>query len=182
MVSRVEWSLSLLLGLALIVGFANQKEILQAQNQQKTAKKQIELSRHQVREVNATSVLNTFDASHGVMIRDTWYLDNFHLVNPDVRSLDAAKAIRKPNIIFLDGNVTMVRRDYAVYQAKSVRYDQKRKVLRSYGPFRAFRGEDYATGQDFVYDLSARRTTARNVFAHYVLRNNDRALGNTQKR
>ena len=182
MVSRVEWFLGLLLGLALVVGFTNQKEILQVQREKAAAKKEIELGAHEVREVNATSVLNTFRARHAVMIRRTWYLDDFHFVNPDIRSLEASKAVRKPDLILLEGNVTMVRRDNAVYQARLIRYDQKRKILRSYGPFRAFRGEDYATGQDFVYDVPARRTTARKVFAHYVLRENDRALGNTQKR
>ena len=176
MVGRIEIVLVALLGGALLLGFSNQQRILQAKSREKKEHKEVELSEARIREVNASTVMNAFTASHAVMISKTWYLEQFYLVNPDIRSLRSARAVRSEGEIRLEGNVTLLRKDGSVYEAQMVHYDQKRRVLRSFGPFTAHRGEDFARGEDFVYEVKPRRTRARNVFAHYLLREGGKEL------
>jgi lipopolysaccharide assembly outer membrane protein LptD (OstA) len=182
MVGRLEIALAGLLGLALLLGLSNQQQILQAKSREKKVRKEVELSRAQIREVNATTVVNAFTASRAVMIDKTWYLDRFHLVNPDIRSLRSVRAIRSEGAILLEGNVTLLRKDGSIYEAGKVRYDQKGKTLRSYGPFLAHRGEDFARGEDFVYEVKPQRTRARKIFAHYLLRQGGKELKGSEKK
>jgi len=176
MVGRVELALGALLGLALLLGLNNQRQILRAKGEVKRDRKEVELSEARVREVNATAVMNAFEARHAVMIHKTWYMEQFYLVNPDIRSLRSAYAVRNDQEIRLDGNVTLLRTDGSVYEAQKVLYDQKQRVLRSLGPFSAHKGEDYARGTDFVYAVVPKITWAKKIFAHYRLENGGKAL------
>lgn len=176
MVGRIEIVLALLLGLALWLGLGNQQEILRAKAAAKQERKSMELRDAHVREVNATGVMEEFDARHAVLIRKTWYMDDFALRNPDIRSLVARKAVRSERQIRLEGNVTMERDDGAVYRAEKVLYDPRTKVLRSVGPFVGTRGDDYVRGVDFVYEVIPKRTYARRVFARYRLADGAKGL------
>jgi hypothetical protein len=174
MVGRVELALSGLLGLALILGLNNQQQILRAKSQAAPSRKEAELLDAHVREVNRTTVMNAFSAAHAVMIRQTWYMDRFSLHNPDIRSLRADRAVRNDRQIRLEGNVTLLRSDGSVYEARKVLYELKKKILKSSGPFYAYKGEDYARGIDFVYEVTPQITRAKKVFAHYRLRGDER--------
>jgi hypothetical protein len=176
MVGRIEVALIGLLGVALMLGLNNQNEILRAKAQVQTERKEVELLGARTREVNATAVLNEFSASRAVMIRKVWTMENFLLHNPEIRSLRARRAVRSREEFRLEGNVTLLRNDGAVYEAERVRYDTRAKVLRSIGPFFAHRGEDRVRGLDFVYETVPRRTTARDVVARYRLEEGRNAL------
>ena len=176
MVGRVEIVLAVLLGLALLLGLGNQKRILQAKKQEIRDRKEVEILDARVREVNRTTVMNAFSASHAVMIRKIWTMERFHLVNPEIRSLSSDRAIHSEKEFFLEGNVTLLRKNDSIYEARKVRYDQEGKVLRSVGPFYAHRGEDYVRGYDFIYEVTPQRTRARKVFAHYLLREGGKEL------
>jgi hypothetical protein len=176
MVGRVEIVLAVLLGLALLLGLGNQKQILQAKKQEIRDRKEVEILDARVREVNRTNVMNAFSASHAVMIKKIWMMERFRLVNPEIRSLSSDRAIHSEKEFLLEGNVTLLRKDDSVYEARKVRYDQKGKVLRSIGPFYAHRSEDYVRGYDFIYEVTPQRTRARKVFAHYLLREGGKEL------
>jgi hypothetical protein len=176
MVGRIEIALAGLLGGALLLGLNNQSQIVQAKKQTTQKRKEVEVFEGRVREVNATGVMNTFSALHAVLIRKTWYMDRFHLANPDIRSLSAVHAQRNEKEILLEGNVTLLRTDGAVYEAEKVHYDQKKRFLRGFGPFYAHREEDYVRGYDFLYEVTPKITRARKVFAHYLLKEGGREL------
>jgi lipopolysaccharide assembly outer membrane protein LptD (OstA) len=174
MVGRIELILAGLLGAALLVGLGNQQRIREAQKALPKERKEVELSQARIREVNATGVVNTMSAVHAALIEKTWYMEGFHLRNPDIRSLDSRKARRNDAEIALEGEVRLLRTDGSLYEAQKVRYDLTHKILRSIGPFSAHKGADYARGRDFVYEVTPQRTLAKDVFAHYRLRREDR--------
>jgi lipopolysaccharide assembly outer membrane protein LptD (OstA) len=169
MVGRIELALAGVLGVAILVGVSNQQRILEAKRDLPKERKEVELSQARIREVNASGLMNALRAAHATLIQKTWYMEDFHLSNPDIRSLDAQKAQRNAKVIALEGNVRLLRSDGALYEAQKVRYDLTHKVLRSFGPFSAHRGPDYARGVDFVYEVIPQRTRAKDVFAHYRL-------------
>jgi lipopolysaccharide assembly outer membrane protein LptD (OstA) len=103
-------------------------------------------------------------------------MERFYLAAADIRSLSAAHAQRNEKEILLEGNVTLLRTDGAVYEAEKVHYDQRKKLLRGVGPFYAHREEDYVRGYDFLYDVTPKITRARKVFAHYRLKEGGREL------
>ncbi len=174
MVGRIELILAGVLGVALLVGLNNQQRILAAKRDLPRDRKEVELFRARIREVNASGVMNAFRAAHASLIRKTWYMEDFHLSNSDIRSLDARKARRNAKEIALEGNVRLLRSDGALYEARRVRYDLVHKIFRSVGPFTAHRGPDFARGIDFVYEVIPRRTLAKEIFARYRLRPGDR--------
>jgi len=176
MVGRIEIALAGLLGVALLLGLSNQKEILRAKAEVGRERKSVELLDARTREVNASGVVNEFGASRAVLIGKTWYLDRFTLRNADVRSLRAERARRDDREIRLEGNVTLRRYDDAIYRAREVVYDTRGKILRSVGPFTGSRAGDFVRGVNFVYELGPRRTTAEKVFARYRLAEGTRRL------
>lgn len=176
MVSRIEIALAGLLGIALLLGVDNQQQILRAKKRGNERRKEVELLNARTREVNATAVMNDFSASRAVMIHRIWYMDNFSLRNPDVRSLRAKRAVRSDREIRLEGNVTLQRYDDSVFEAHKVFYDTRRKTLRSVGPFHGYRGEDFVRGINFVYEVIPQRTYGEKVFAHYRLTEGTKGL------
>jgi len=169
MVGRIEWALAGLLAAAVAVGVSNQQETLSAQKEKSRARKEVELLNARAQEVNATEVLNDFTARRAVLIDKVWHLEEFVLHNPDILSLSSRRAIRSRASILLEGNVTLRREDGSVYEAERVRYETRRKVLRSVGPFFAHKGEDFVRGEDFLYNLKKKRTLAEKVHARYRL-------------
>ena len=176
MVSRVEIFLGVMLLLALGLGLFNRTEITRAKAQLKQVQKSAELFDARSREVNATGVKNEFAAAHAVLIRKTWWMEDFRTHNADIRMLRARKAMRNDRLTRLDGNVTLVRTDGAVYRAETVIYDRRKKTLNSIGPFYGKKGENYVRGIDFFYEIVPKRTRAERVFAHYLLKDAKQSL------
>jgi len=169
MVSRLEIFLAGVLLLALGVGLFNRTEITRAKAAQKQVKKSAELFEARSREVNATGVNNEFAAAHAMLIGKTWYMEDFRTRNADIRLLQARKAMRNDRLTRLDGNVSLLRTDGALYRAETVIYDRVKKTLNSLGPFDGRKGENYVRGIDFFYEIVPKRTRAERVFAHYLL-------------
>jgi hypothetical protein len=169
MVSRLEIVLVLLLLGALALGLFNRTRIVEARQSKRTAQKSAELYEAKNLEVNASGVMNTYSARHAYLIGQTWHMEDFRSHNPDIRFLSARHALRTKRLTRLDGNVTLVRTDGAVYRAQTVIYDRVKKALNSVGPFDARRGEDYIRGIDFYYEILPKITRAQEVFAHYRL-------------
>jgi len=169
MVGRIEWGLLGLLAVAIAIGVSNQQATLKAKEKKSTAQKEVELIHADAQEVNASGVMNRFRADRAVLIDKVWRLEHFELHNPDILSLRSLRALRSRQAMVLEGNVTLHREDGSVYRARKVHYDTQGKVLRSIGPFSAYRGEDWVRGVDFVYRLRAKRTEARQVEARYRL-------------
>jgi len=176
MVSRLEIFLAGVLLLALGVGLFNRTEITRAKTAQKRVRKSAELFDARSREVNATGVNNEFAAAHAVLIAKTWRMEDFQTHNADIRLLRARQAMRNDRLTRLDGNVTLVRTDGAVYRAETVIYDRKKKTLNSIGPFDGRKGENYVRGVDFFYEIVPKRTRAEQVFAHYLLKDAKQSL------
>lgn len=131
--------------------------------------KKVEIHDAVLREVNASGLLDEYHSKRAVLVGETWRFDGMKMHNPQIRSLEARKARQEKEQIFLEGNVTLRRLDGSVYCAEKVRYDEKKRVLDSIGPFTARKGESYVRGKDFHYELGARRTEAQKVFAHYQM-------------
>jgi hypothetical protein len=176
MVGRIEWVLVLTVAVALFLGLGNRQRIVEDRHRTLSADKEAELFGARAREINATGLVNAFEADHAEMIRKVWYLERFELVNPEIRALRARRAVRSEREIDLEGNVTLLRKDGARYEAAKVRYDLRRKTLRSFGPFRGEREENFVRGVDFLYEIPRKRTEARDVFAHYILADDNRSL------
>ncbi|WP_292658330.1 hypothetical protein [Nitratifractor sp.] len=170
MVSRLEIFLGVMLLLALGLGFANRTEITRAKQAQKEIRKTAELFEARSREVNATGVKNEFAAVHATLIGKTWWMENFQTHNADIRLLCSRKAMRNDRLTRLDGNVTLIRTDGAVFRAETVIYDRQKKTLNSIGPFFGQKGANYVKGIDFFYEIVPKRTRAERVFAHYLLK------------
>jgi len=169
MVGRIEWVLAGLLVLAVTLGINNQQETLVTQKRQSRSHKEVELKSARAQEVNATEVLYDFTARRALLINKVWHLEEFLLHNPDILSLSSHRAVRSRESIFLEGNVTLLRKDGSIYEAGKIHYDTHQKTLRSIGPFFAHRGDDFVRGEDFLYRLREKRTLAREVYARYRL-------------
>lgn len=167
MVHRVEIALFLLL--ALLLGIALTTHFSGVAPTHKSGEDRVKVALEEARldEINASALLNSYRVRRAKLKGDTWYFEGLDLRNPQIRYLRADRARREKKLLELEGNVSMCRLDGSLYRAEKVRYDLRRRIVRSIGPFRAQKGESYVRGIDFRYGLDDKITRAEKVFAHY---------------
>ncbi|WP_292661325.1 hypothetical protein [Nitratifractor sp.] len=169
MVSRIEAALFAALLLFVVIALTSQAIERSKKEGAGGEHKKVEIHDATLREVNASGLLDEYHSRRAVLVADTWRFDAMKMHNSQIRSLQARKARQEKEKIFLEGNVTLHRLDGSVYRADKVRYDEKRRILDSIGPFTGRKGESYVRGTDFHYELGPRRTEAKKVFAHYLM-------------
>jgi len=169
MVRRVELLFFLLFLLLLGIATNTQFQTRQEDSQTPQVKKKVEIAQGDLREINATGLLNEYRSSEAFLLGKVWYFRSFALKNPQIRLLRSDRAKREENRIFMEGNVTLKRQDGSVFRADSVTYRDREKILQSQGPFYGHKGESYVRGEDLYYDLLHKVTRAQKVFAHYRL-------------
>ena len=169
MVSRLEIFLVLALVFLSLTALLSERKAIEASKKAGGDRRNVEVRKGTLREVNATNVLNRYRSELAYQSKGSWHFQKLIVYNPEIRSLRSERAMKKGALITMEGNVSMEKLDGSRYYADRVLFDNKKKTIRSVGPFRGEKNGSYVRGVDFYHNLKTDISKGKRVFGHYKM-------------